>query len=171
MLHALVVHSYALYVPTIHFHTPPEKKLEGAHHLASPGPRFKSPPPSLSSSSSTISELDLIVREIIGADIFDGHHQDMTEIQSAQQQDNQSMKQSPDVAGSPNKKTRQHSPTRRSPRALPLHWTISFSILAITQPLPLAIPVDVKKRIWIGKRSCGRVLLFLVIAVLLLHSW
>ena len=114
----LVVHSMLMLCMYNTLYSPPEKKLEGAHHLASPGPRFKSPPPSSSSSSSTISELDLIVREIIGSDIFDEHHQDMTETQSASQEDSQSIKQSPDVDGSPNKKTRQHSPNRRSPPGL-----------------------------------------------------
>ncbi|KAL7541737.1 hypothetical protein ACHAXR_011174 [Thalassiosira sp. AJA248-18] len=94
-----------------------EKKLEGAHHLtASPRQSFQSSPAASFSSSSPIHELDLIVREIIGAEIFDGHHRDICETHDEQQDHHQPTKQPPH--GQPNKKTRQHSPNRKTPPGL-----------------------------------------------------
>lgn len=98
-----------------------EKKMEGAHHLASSSfhQDNKASPSNLSSSSSTIRELDLIVCEIIGAEIFDEHHQaDVNETSYHGEKQDQNLKQSPPLQGhQPNKKTRQHSPTRKSPPA------------------------------------------------------
>lgn len=58
-----------------------------------------------------------MVREIIGAEIFDAHHGgNISEINRCGHQE-QHLKQPPQ-AGQPNKKTRQHSPTRKSPPGL-----------------------------------------------------
>lgn len=113
-----------------------EKKLEGgAHHLTSSQPNFKLSPSTSFSNSSTIQELDHIVREIIGAEIFDGHHRDINNngptppTRGEQQQvvENQSMKLPAHNNGSPNKKTRQHSPTRKLDHILFHHSSSSSS--------------------------------------------
>jgi len=90
-----------------------EKKIEGAHHITSCHQSYKSSPAaSFPSSSSTIHELDSIVREIIGAEIFD----DRQGSSSSGQQHDQTSKQPLAQAGQQqNKKTRQHLPTTKSP--------------------------------------------------------
>ena len=78
---------------------------------------FKSSPSSVSlSSSSSVHELDTIVREIIGAELFDGHYGEERTSSSPSKEEkieyNNTFAQAA-AAGLPNKKTRQHSPLRR----------------------------------------------------------
>jgi len=68
---------------------------------------------SLSSSSSAVHELDLIVREIIGAEIFDEHNCDTRRPTiNDQKQSNNNFKKQADGRQPNNKKTRKHSPAR-----------------------------------------------------------
>ena len=103
------------------FAWPPEKKLEGAHHMASSSHQSynsSSSPATSFSSSSTIHKLDLIVREIIGGGIFDGHRHDEIITETTSSQDEQLNKPPQQGHLQPNKKTRSHSPTRKSPPGL-----------------------------------------------------
>mmetsp|Transcript_31810 Transcript_31810/g.66870 ORF Transcript_31810/g.66870 Transcript_31810/m.66870 type:complete len:1053 (+) Transcript_31810:42-3200(+) len=93
-----------------------EKKMEGSHHLTSCHQSYKSSPATSFSSSSAIHELEFIVREIIGAEIFDGHQGSTSEASHGGQHE-RTPKQTPQT-GQPNKKTRQHSPSRKSPPGL-----------------------------------------------------
>ena len=74
---------------------------------------FKSSPSSVSlSSSSSVHELDTIVREIIGSELFDGHYGE-ERISSSPSKEEKIDTSAQAAAGLPNKKTRQHSPLRR----------------------------------------------------------
>ena len=87
-----------------------ETKSDEVHHK-----NYKSSP--LSSSSSAVHELDLIVREIIGAEIFDEHNCDTrrpTINEQKQVQSNNNFKKQADGRQPNNKKTRKHSPARES---------------------------------------------------------
>jgi len=116
-----------------------EKKMEGAHALTSSLQQGCNK--SSAVLSSTVRELDLIVREIIGVELFDEHQGDnsiddihnneTSSSSSSHHNNNDGETKTEDVANSklppqlqpqpgsrhnqPNKKTRQHSPTRKSP--------------------------------------------------------
>ena len=75
---------------------------------------FKSSPSSVSlSSSSSVHELDTIVREIIGSELFDGHYCEERISSSPSKEEKIDTSAQAAAAGLPNKKTRQHSPLRR----------------------------------------------------------
>ena len=75
---------------------------------------FKSSPSSVSlSSSSSVHELDTIVREIIGSELFDGHYGEERISSSPSKEEKIDTSAQAAAAGLPNKKTRQHSALRR----------------------------------------------------------